>query len=136
MPFRFGRNFKSRSRLFADLVRTFYSGGTESKTVEQAVEVVENQDLTIIDTANTDAMSAATYYVNANHNSESHFTTISVVLSNNKTEADFTEYSDIKTNGALAHYDFEVDEVDGNLNLRATPTEDGVTFKVTRILVE
>jgi hypothetical protein len=134
MAFRFGRFYKSRSRLFADLVKTLYSSGTEEKTVEQTTEIRETTNKSSIDTANTDAMSAATYYINANDGINSHFTTISVVLSNDKSVANFTEYATVKSDVSLAHYDFAIS--DGNLELKATPSIEGVTFKVTRILVE
>jgi len=135
MPFRFGRNFRSRSRLFADLVKTLYSSGSEDASFEQITIDVETDNQTNIDSAEKTSLSAVTYFINAVKHNDSHYTMINAVLSTDKTLVEFTEYGTVQTNGALAHYDVAIDDSD-NVILKANPTDSGVSFSVTRILVE
>ena len=125
---------KSRARLFADLVKTFYSSQTSFRSFAQVtVERGEEQDnITTIDTIPFSAASAVTFYVNATKNNESHFAIVSAVRDDNNVK--FTEYGTIITNGALAEYTVDINN--SSFRLRANPTEGGVTFKVTRITVE
>jgi len=124
----------SRARLFANLVRTLYSGDTTFRSFAQITTEKDAQDdaITTIDTIPFTAASAVTFYVNATKNDESHFAIISAVRDGS--DVQYTEFGTIIANGALAV--FSVDINNSAFRLRANPTEGGVTFKVTRITVE
>jgi hypothetical protein len=126
---------KSKARLFADLVKTFYSSETQFRSFAQVtVQKGELEDeITTIDTIPFTAASAVTFYVNATKDNESHFAVISAVKDGSNNVA-FSEYGTIVTNGDLAVY--TVDISNSSFRLRANPTEGGVAFKVTRITVE
>jgi hypothetical protein len=125
---------KSRSRLFADLVKTFYSGDTASRSFAQVTVRREDDDDAIgtVDTIPFTAASAVTFYVNATKANESHFAIISAVRDGD--DVKYSEYGTIITNTPLAEYTVDINS--SSFRLRATPTEGGVTFKVTRITVE
>lgn len=126
---------KSRSRLFADLITTFYSGGSTTRSFAQVrVEKEEDDDTIVtIDTVPFTAASAVTFYVNATKNNESHFAVISAVRDGTSDVA-YSEFGTITTNGNLAVYTVDINN--SAFRLRANPTVGGVTFKVTRITVE
>lgn len=124
---------KSRSRLFADLVKTFYSGTTEEKSVEKKKVTRTNTDDASLDTVSTSAASAVTFFVNATRNNSNHFTILSAVKKSS-TEADYNEFGTIITDSSLAT--FSVDINSGNFRLRVKPTLSNVDFSITRILVE
>ena len=125
---------KSRSRLFADLVKTFYSGESDSRSFAQVTVRREDDDDAIgtVDTISFTAASAVTFYVNATKNNESHFAIISAVRDGD--DVKYSEYGTIITNTPLAEYTVDINS--SSFRLRANPTEGGVTFKVTRITVE
>lgn len=124
---------KSRSRLFADLVNTFYASGTTTKSVEQKTVQAENDSITTVDTVPTSAASAVTFYVNSFKDNDYHFAIVTAVLSS-PTDCEYTEFGTIITNSALAEYSVDINS--SNFRLRANPATTGVTFKVTRIVVE
>jgi hypothetical protein len=125
---------KSRARLFADLVKTFYSGETAFRSFAQVTieRGVDDDLIGTVDTIPFSAASAVTFYVNASKNNESHFAIISAVRDGN--DVKYSEYGTIITNTALAEYTVDINS--SSFRLRANPTEGGVTFKVTRITVE
>ena len=125
---------KSRSRLFADLVKTFYSGDTAFRSFAQVTVQRDDEDDQVgtVDTIPFTAASAVTFYVNATKNNESHFAIISAVRDGN--DVKYSEYGTLITNTPLAEYTVDINS--SSFRLRANPTEGGVTFKVTRITVE
>lgn len=127
-------SIRSRSRLFADLVKTFYSSDTTFRSFAQVtVEKDEEDDnISSIDTVPFTAASAVTFYVNATKNNESHFAIISAVRDGD--DVKYSEYGTIITDTPLAEYTVDINS--SSFRLRANPTEGGVTFKVTRITVE
>ena len=126
---------KSRNRLFADLVKSFYTGTGEevAQTVrsKKAKRVAGNTS-TVIDTISAASVSAITFYISAEKNNDRHFTIISAVQKSSSA-CDYTEFGTLITNSSLA--DFTVRINNGEFELLADPTANNVDFKVTRIIV-
>lgn len=125
---------KSKSRKFADLIKDFYSGTSETKTIRQVVKRLDQTNIQgVIDTVSYIDASAVTFYVNATKNNDHHFAIISVT-SDDQDNAIFTEFSTIITDSELAEYSVDINN--NTFRLKATPKTTNVTFKVTRIIVE
>ena len=126
---------KSRNRLFADLVKTFYTGTGEevAQTIRSKKKKrVDTTTKTVIDNVPAASVSAITFYISAEKNYDHHFTIISAVQKSSN-DCDYSEFGTIITNASLA--DFEVRINSDDFELLATPTENNVDFKVTRIIV-
>jgi len=126
---------KSRNRLFADLVKSFYTGTGEevAQTIRsKKAKRVAGNTLTVIDTISASSVSAITFYISAEKNNDRHFTIISAVQKSSD-DCDYTEFGTLITNTPLA--DFTVRINSGDFELLADPTANNIDFKVTRIVV-
>jgi hypothetical protein len=126
---------KSRNRLFADLVKTFYTGTGEevAQTIRsKKAKRVSGQTKTLIDSVSAASVSAITFYISAEKNYDHHFTIISAVQKSS-TDCDYSEFGTIITNSSLAEFEVRINS--GDFELLATPTANNIDFKVTRIIV-
>lgn len=126
---------KSRNRLFADLVKSFYTGTGEevAQTIrsKKAKRVAGNAS-TVIDTISAASVSAITFYISAEKGNDRHFTIISAVQKSSNA-CDYTEFGTLITNSSLAEFSVRINS--GDFELLADPTANNIDFKVTRIVV-
>lgn len=130
---------KSRNRLFADLVKTFYREDDTGGEVEVTQTIrskrsrrIPRSTETVIDSVNMKTVSAITYYISAERNDNRHFLIISAVQKSS-TDCDYNEFGEIITDSKLA--DFRVRINNGYFELLANPVHTNTDFKVTRIAV-